>query len=163
MCNTVFRRDWSVGLNLLCACLCMNITWVWVKDWLSVCNSVMWGLLWVILLVGLTVLVLSSVWLTDCATCFTDTSIISPWYVSKSEFECGKIELTDAGVLWFLGVRRQILLTFEFWIAPCTCIWPEGGCLMEGLCNSSLTLLPLSSLHLMKKDQVPLCPIILVL
>ena len=98
------------------------------------------------LLVGLPVVVLGSVWLTVCTTCFIVLSMISPWSLSKSEFDCGKIVLTDAGVLCFIDDGRQIPLFFKFWTVLCTHIGPGSGCLMEGVCNSSLTLLPLSSL-----------------
>ena len=99
------------------------------------------------LLVGLPVLFLNSIWLTDCATYFIVSSIMSPCSVPKSELDCGEIELTtDLKVLWFIGGGMQMTLNFVFWTAPCTCIEPVGGCLMEGMCNSALTLLPLSSL-----------------
>ena len=90
--------------------------------------------------------VASDVWLIGCVICFLVLSIMSSWSVSRSELNCGKIELIDAGVLWFIGGGRQILVFSESWIAPCTQIGPQDGCLMEGMCNSSLTPLPLSCL-----------------
>ena len=63
------------------------------------------------LLAALSAVVLSSIWLTVCATCFNILSMISPWSVSKSELDWGEIVLTKAGVLWFIGDRRQ---TFFF-------------------------------------------------
>ena len=60
------------------------------------------------LLVGLPVVVLSSIWLTDCVTCFIVSSIISLWSVSNSEINCGETELNDTGVLCFIVDGTQI-------------------------------------------------------
>ena len=88
-----------IGCVFLCKWMSLGFD---VLDWQTVCNMVMWGSLWVKPLIRLLVLVLHRVWLPHWATCFIVSSIMSPWSISKSELDCGEIELTDAEVLWFM-------------------------------------------------------------
>ena len=60
-----------------------------------------------------------------CSTFLSASSTASPRSVSRSELDLGEIAVTGAGV--------------------CTPTGPGHGGLMEGVCNSSLTFLPLSS------------------
>ena len=73
------------------------------------------------------------------------SSIAPPLSVSRSELNLGKIVLTEAGVLWLIGGGRLRVFWSKVCISLCACIGPGGSCLMEGVCNSLLTFLPLSS------------------
>ena len=107
------------------------------------------------LLVELPVVVLSSIWLTVCATCFSISPMILPSSVSISELDCGEIPLTTAGVLWFTGSGRQIFF-YKFCTVLCTCIRPQMAVLWKGCATPHWHSYLLVPLHLMRKDQVPL-------
>ena len=53
--------------------------------------------------------------------------------------------LTDAEVLWLIGDGRLSFFCLKFVLYFDTCTGPGDSCLMDGVCNSSLTFLPLSS------------------
>ena len=81
------------------------------------------------------------------------SSIMASWSVSNFKLDWGEIEPTDAEVLWLMGGGRW-LMVFGFWVVPWTLLGPGEGCLMEGVCNSSLAFLPLSSLTYNKEGLV---------
>ena len=54
----------------------------------------------------------------------------------------------------FKGGRRQIFVAFGFWGILFTQVGPGEGCLIKGVYDSSLTLLPLSSLTCNKKGSL---------
>ena len=97
------------------------------------------------ILVGLPVVVINNISLNVCATFLSASLIISPWSVYRSELDWGKLYQPMLEYFDWLAVVDKYFLFSKFCTVLCTHIGPKGSWLMEGLCNSSLTYLPLSS------------------
>ena len=75
ICNDVFRWSWSIGMSCVFVCVWMSLGFGSRIDCLF--GTLLCGrLLQVKSLVESPVLVLSSIWLTDCVTCFIFSSVV---------------------------------------------------------------------------------------
>ena len=85
---------------------------------------------------------------------FYDLIYHEPWSVSNSKLDWNEVGQFASGVFWQIGGGRLLVavvgLSVMFLFAVKAC----GGCLMAGRFDSSLTLLPLSSLTCSKEGSI---------
>ena len=88
--------------------------------------------------------VINSVWLSICTTFLSVSLTASPWSVPRSELDLGEIALPDAGILWLIGGGRLKFFCSKFVLYYVHIFGLGAVVIWEGVCNSSLTFLPLS-------------------